>query len=193
MMQGTYTAATGIASQQKRIDTIANNLANANTISFKSSRMSFKDALYQNMLRVEQPQDGVNMGKGHGTLVSGATRLFTKGQYMETGRDLDCYIDGEGFFMVQSPAGEVYYTRDGSFMRSTQADGEYLVTSDGYYVLEQNSQRIRLQGTSLNISVDGGLSEGKGAAEYARLGRFTFPNPNGLVSVSNKRYAASAA
>lgn len=193
MMQGAYTAATGIDSQQKRIDTIANNLANSNTTAFKSSKTSFKDALYQNIQRIEQPQNTINMRKGHGALVSGTQRIFTAGQYMETGRSLDCYIDGDGFFMVQSPAGENYFTRDGSFMKSTQADGEYLVTSDGYYVLDQNRQRIRLQGTRLDISTEGGLSQGGGAAEYARLGRFTFPNQNGLIAASNNLYAASAA
>ncbi|WP_066683533.1 flagellar hook-basal body protein [Christensenella intestinihominis] len=193
MMQGTYTAATGIASQQKRIDTIANNLANSNTTGFKASRLDFKDALYQNMQRVEQPQDGLNMRKGHGTLVAGTNRIFTEGQYLETGRDLDCYIDGEGFFTVQSPAGEIYYTRDGSFAKSSQADGEYLITADGYYVLDQNGQKIRIQGTSLEISPEGGLSEGGGAAEYARLGIVGFPNQEGLTAVSGNRYAASPA
>lgn len=193
MMQGTYTAATGIASQQKRIDTIANNLANANTAGFKASRMDFKDALYQNMQRVEQPQDALNMRKGHGTLVSGVKRIFTPGQFLQTERELDCYIDGDAFFMVQSPAGENYYTRDGSFAKSSQADGEYLVTLDGYYVLDQNGQRIRLQGTKVEISANGGISEGEGAAEYANLGLFSFPNQEGLVAVSGNRYAVSGA
>ena len=70
MMQGTYTAALGIASQQKRLDTIANNIANIDTNGYKTSRTDFKDALYYNMSRVEQPQDTNNMRKGVGTLVS---------------------------------------------------------------------------------------------------------------------------
>ena len=63
MMQGTYTAALGIASQQKRLDTIANNIANIDTNGYKTSRTDFKDALYYNMSRVEQPQDTNNMRK----------------------------------------------------------------------------------------------------------------------------------
>ena len=191
MMQGTYTAALGIASQQQRLDTIANNLANVNTNGFKASRMDFKDALYQNMQRVEQPQDALNMRKGHGTLVSGSTRLFTQGQYLETGIDTNCYIEGEGFFMVQSPDGRTYYTRDGSFHRSSEQGGEYLVTAQGYYVLDQNGQRIRLEGTELTISPEGNLSDGTNRPAYARLGIFTFPNQEGLTAVSNNLYAVS--
>ncbi len=191
MMQGTYTAALGIASQQKRLDTIANNLANINTNGFKSSRTDFKDALYQTMQRVEQPQDQLSMQKGHGTLVSSIRRAFTPGQYLETGRETDCYLDGEGFFAVQSPAGETFYTRDGSFAKSTQADGEYLVTAQGYYVLDRNGQRIRLQGTSLNISTEGGISAGGDAVPYAQLAVVRFPNQEGLLSVSDNLYAVS--
>ena len=193
MMQGAYTAATGITSQQQRLDTIANNLANINTNGFKASRADFKDALYQNMQRVEQPQDNLNMRKGHGTLVEGTKRIFREGQYLETGSATDCYIDGEGFFMVQSPAGEIYYTRDGGFSKSSEADGEYLVTADGCYVLDQNGQKILLRGTNLEISAEGAISEGGGAAPYAQLGLFAFPNQEGLTAVSANKYVVSAA
>lgn len=193
MMQGTFTAALGIASHQRRLDTVANNLANVNTNGFKASRTDFKDALYQNMQRVEQPQDDLNMLKGHGTLVSGSTRLFTQGQYLETGIDTNCYLEGEGFFMVQSPEGQIYYTRDGSFRRSSEADGEYLVTSRGHYVLDQNGRRIRLEGIGLNISPEGYLSDGANNPAYARLGLFSFPNQEGLLAVADNLYAVSAA
>lgn len=192
MMQGAYTAATGITSQQQRIDTIANNLANANTNAYKASRTGFKDALYQNMQRAEQPQDNLNLRRGHGTLVAGTQRMFREGQYLETGSETDCFIDGEGFFAIQSPTGAIYYTRDGSFQKSVQADGVYLVTADGYYVLDQNRNRIRLQGNSLEIAANGAISEGGGAEPYARLGLFAFPNQEGLDAVSNNRYAVSA-
>ncbi len=192
-MQGAYTAAMGITSQQRSLDTIANNLANLNTNGFKASRVDFKDALYQSMQRVVQPQAGIDMQKGHGTLVSGITRIFSPGQYLETGRELDCYLNGEGFFAVQSPAGERLYTRDGSFARDVQADGEYLVTSKGYYVLDQNGQRIRLQGTEVRIGTDGQIYNGGNNVSYARLGMFDFTNREGLQAVSDNLFAVSTA
>lgn len=192
MMQGTYTAALGIASQQQRLDTIANNLANLNTNGFKGSRVDFKDALYSTMTRVMQPQNTVNMQEGHGTLVSGVRRSFAPGQFIETGRDTDFYLDGEGFFTVQSPTGETYYTRDGNFFRSVQGDGEYLVTAQGYYVLNSNGQRIRLQGNGLNVSPEGYLSENGAMQSYDRLRIVTFPNQQGLTAVSNNLFSASA-
>lgn len=192
MMQGTYTAALGIASQQQRLDTIANNLANLNTNGFKGSRVDFRDALYSTMTRVEQPQDTLNMQLGHGTLVSGIKRSFEPGQYLETGRDTDFYLDGEGYFAVQNPAGEIYYTRDGNFSRSVQPDGEYLVNAQGYYVLNSNGQRTRLQGIGLNVSPEGFLSENGAAQSYDRLRVVRFPNQDGLLSVSGNLFSASA-
>ena len=193
MMQGTYTAALGIASQQKRLDTIANNIANIDTNGYKTSRTDFKDAIYYNMSRVEQPQDTNNMRKGVGTLVSGISRIYTPGAYKETGMETDCYINGEGFFMVQSQDGQVYYTRDGNFAKSSQADGEYLVNGNGYYVLGRDGQRIRLEGTKLEISPEGNISAGNGAEPYAALGLVTFPNQKGLTAASGNLFTASAA
>ncbi len=193
MIQGVYTASLGIATQQKRLDSIANNLANVNTTGYKTTRTDFKDALYSNMQRAAGNEENLDMRLGHGVLVSGTTKIFTPGQFLKTDSDTDCYIDGEGFFTVQTPQGQTYYTRNGNFARSVQADGEYLVTSDGYYVLDQNGQRVMLRGSTLAISPEGLISEGNGDPAYSSIGLVTFPNQEGLTAVSNNFYSASAA
>lgn len=193
MMQGTYTAALGMMTQQKRLDTVANNIANVSTTGFKSSQMDFKDALYQTMQRVVQPQNNLNMQKGHGTLVSGITVSFKPGVFQETGISTNCFLDGEGFFAIETPRGEVRYTRDGSFTKSDEPTGTYLVSGQGNYVLDQNGRRIRIDGDNFVVSENGELSAGNGSAAYAKLQIVNFPNVQGLVAASENCFIATEA
>ncbi len=192
MMQGTYTAALGILSQQQRLDTIANNLANLQTVGFKNSRADFKDALYRQMQRPEDPQTN-NLLKGHGTLVSGFVRSFSPGSYSETTSMTDMYIDGQGFFPVQTPVGEILYTRAGNFQRSAEADGDFLVTVEGYYVLDENGGRIDVGGNDIRIDPDGSCYRGVEEVPYARIQLVDFPNRNGLTAASANMFAQSDA
>lgn len=193
MMQGTYTAAVGIASHQQRLDVIANNLANTSTNGFKSSRVDFQDALYKEMTRPHGNAADLNMNKGHGVLVDATTRNFTQGLYQETDVDTNMLIEGEGYFMVETPAGQRYYTRDGSFVRSVENDGTYLVTPTGNYVIGANGQRVRLEGTSLQIMEDGTLWEVGAGAPYGQISLWRFPNEEGLEAISTNLYRPSAA
>ncbi len=192
MLQATHTAALGISSQQKRLDVISNNMANVNTLGFKGSNVNFKDALYQTMLRPNQPQGNVNLRLGHGTLVAGIVKDFGQGTYIETGVETDLYLEGDGFFSVLSKNGQRLYTRDGSFTKSVEADGTYLVTRLGMYVLDANGQKIRLQGESFNVSQDGYISE-DGGQPYARIGVYNYPQREGLEAVSDNLFTTTVA
>lgn len=192
MLQGTYTAALGIATHQQRLDTIANNLANVSTNGYKSMRVDFKDAVYKEMQRPHGNAANLNMDKGHGVLVDETKRSFTQGLYQDTDVDTNMLIEGEGFFLVETPGGQRYLTRDGSFGRSVEADGTYLITLSGSHVLDANGNRIRLEGTGLQVRADGTLWE-KGALQpYGRIGVFTVPNEEGLAAVSGNMFAVSA-
>ncbi len=200
MMQGTYTAATGINAQQRRLDTIANNIANVQTTGFKASRAEFKDALYSVMQRPVQPQTDLNLEKGHGTIVSGYMQSFASGAATLTQDNFDLMIhdqgeDREGFFAVRTPAGEVLYTRDGQLSQSVEGDGSYLVNSNGYYILDTNGQRIRLQGSTLQVGPDGSLynsdeevDEGVQQQPYARLQVVNFSSQEGLEAASGNLF-----
>lgn len=192
MLQGTYTAALGIHSHQQRIDTIANNLANVSTNGYKAVRADFKDALYTTMTRVEQPQDNLNMEKGHGVHVQATLKDHTQGLHQDTQSDSDLLIEGDGFFRVESQTGEQYYTRAGSFARSVEGDNVYLVNPDGLYLLGENGQRITV-GPSFQVHQDGRITEEGQEQAYGQVGLVRFANQEGLLALSNNLFLPTEA
>ncbi|HXB59451.1 MAG TPA: flagellar hook-basal body complex protein [Candidatus Acidoferrales bacterium] len=115
---------------QQDLNVIGNNIANVDTVGFKSANMQFADALSQtigaNAAGVEQI--------GTGVVTSSITDSFTQGSITSTGVSSNLAIDGNGFFIVKDPtSGEQYVTRDGNFT----------VDSSGYLV---NSVGMRVQG-----------------------------------------------
>src|SRR5690606_41263239 len=114
MMRSLWTAASGMVGQQFNIDTIANNLANVNTTGFKKSRVDFQDLLYQT---IRFPGSPVTLGAqiptgiqvGHGVRTVATTRLFTQGTFRQTENPLDMVIEGDGFFQVLLPDGQIAY------------------------------------------------------------------------------------
>lgn len=193
MIQSGYTAAQGIKAQQQRIDAIAANVANISTTAYKSTKVDFKDALYVALQDPSEPESTDNLQRGSGVLISSISKVFTQGTYIETDKETDLYLNGEGFFAVQTPEGDTLYTRDGSFSKSIESDGTYLVNAKGYYVLDSNGQKIKLQGDSMVVSSNGQISTGEGVAAYATLQIAVFPNQKGLTQVSDNTYAVSDA
>src|ERR1700733_12958860 len=139
MIRALYAAASGMSAQETNIDNIANNLANANTVGYKSRRAQFQDLMYQTLV-----QPGTQSGAttlvptglqiGLGTRTSSNEIMFAQGAFTNTTNPLDMVIQGKGFFQIQQPSGEIAYTRAGSFqMSSTGA----IVTSSGLPLLPQ--------------------------------------------------------
>jgi flagellar basal-body rod protein FlgG len=192
-MQAIYTAKQGLRAQQQRIDIIASNMANVSTTGYKSQRAGFKDALYTEMIDPSDTESTANLMQGSGVLTASTYRDFTTGTPMQTGETLDFYLDGDGFFTVQNSAGDILYTRCGAFAVSAENDGRYLVTADGYYVLDDNGDRIELPAGSESVTVtsDGILDFGGGAT--ATLGLATFVNKDGLSLIGNGCYTATDA
>jgi len=188
-------AATGLRHQQFRIDTIAHNVANVNTVAHKSARLDFKDALYTTGLTPGPPRtphpEG-NQQKGHGVMVAGIGRDFRSGNFETTNRPMDFAIQGEGFFSLSDFNGELVYTRNGSFHISVEEDGNYLVNGEGFYVLDEDGERIMLPFgmTTMNVGQDGSLQFriGDEIVGETRLGIFTFRNLYGLESVGGANY-----
>src|SRR3712207_3514321 len=123
-------AASGMLAQQLRIDTIANNLANASTPGFKGSSASFKDLLYRAAPAGSSGSGGVQLGSG--AAAATVSRDHTQGALRDTGVPTDLAIDGDGFFRVRRGDGTVAYTRAGGFQvdamgRLTTAGGDLLV------------------------------------------------------------------
>lgn len=193
MIQSGYTAALGLKSEQARVDAIANNIANINTIGYKSTKVDFKDALYVALQDPSNTASTQNLQRGSGALLSATSKIFKQGTPQQTGLETDLYIDGPGFFRVQTPDGNTYYTRDGSFSKSVEAGGTYLTTAKGYYVLDTNGNKIQLQGDSMIVSQNGQISADANSAPYATIGIVTFPNQQGLTAISDSLFAESPA
>ena len=106
MIGALWTGISGLASQQQALDNESNNIANVNTIGFKSSRISFADQMYQDRI-------------GKGSKILDAEKLYTQGNLKLTGVNYDMALSGDGFFTVvnesSSGTSETYYTRAGNF------------------------------------------------------------------------------
>jgi flagellar basal-body rod protein FlgG len=189
-MKALYTAATGMAAQQKRIENISNNLANVSTVGFKKSRENFEDLLYQQM-----PTSGAGQGTtrasnlevGSGVRLASMTKDFRSGDLQQTGNQMDVAIVGRGFFVVQTTDGREFYTRNGQF--GTNANGELItqmgnIVSPGIDIPGDASQiRIDEDGTILAIYDDSANPTVLGTLQIA-----DFINPAGLRSMGGNLY-----
>lgn len=193
MNQAIFTAKSGIRSQQTRLDVIGNNLANVNTVGFKTVRVDFKDAIYQTLRRPVQPQDELNLELGHGTLVGATYRDFRVGQVQVTNNITDIMLTGDGYFAVETASGETQYTRNGALALSNEEDGLYLVTGYGAYVLDTNGERIAIPGSSTELVIDqqGLVSNGSEDPPVAQIAVYRFDNMPGLQAVGESNFIPS--
>ena len=197
MLRSLWTAASGMIAQQFNIDTIANNLANVNTVGFKRSRVDFQDLLYQTIRYAGSPvtagaQIPTGIQVGHGVRPVSTERIFTTGTFKQTDNPLDLLIEGEGFFQILLPDGTTAYTRDGAF----KVDGQgRLVTSDGFTL--QREITIPPDAVSINVGTDGTVTVVvSGSNQPQTLGQIQlarFINPAGLRSLGRNLFAATAA
>lgn len=197
MIRALYTAASGMEANQFLTDTIAHNVANANTAGFKKDRAEFHDLFYQTMreagattLTGGQVASGLRVGLGVQTAAS--QKLFSPGSLQQTENPLDIAIAGDGFFRVLQPDGTEAYSRDGSFQ--LDAAGQ-VVTSDG--LLLDPPIVIPPDALAIDISVDGQVSVIQpGDAALVNLGQITltrFQNPAGLRSLGGNLFGVTDA
>ncbi len=120
MIRALFSAASGMNAQQTNVENIANNIANANTAGFKSRRAQFQDLLYQNLIQpgaaaTQQTIVPTGLQLGLGTRAVSNEVIFTQGDFSETDNPLDLVIQGNGFFQVLQPSGQIAYTKAGTF------------------------------------------------------------------------------
>ncbi|MCL6449950.1 MAG: flagellar basal-body rod protein FlgG [Acetobacteraceae bacterium] len=198
MIRALWTAASGMLAQQLKVDTIANNLANVNTVGFKKNRVDFQDLLYTQLrlsgaVSQQEVQLPTGLEVGHGVRPAATQRLFGQGSLQQTENPLDLAIQGDGFFQIRLPDDTVAYTRDGTF----KLDGEgRLVTSDGY-LLEWDGDEIPPEALMINVAPDGTVTAlMPGEDEPEELGQIElarFLNPAGLESLGANLYRATPA
>jgi flagellar hook protein FlgE len=126
-----FTGLSGLAVNARRLDVIGNNIANVNTVAFKSNRMVLAPAFSRNFSLGSAPSaqtGGTNPGQiGLGAVITGTQRNFNDGSISATGVATDVAIEGDGFFIVDF-SGEQRYTRAGDFQLNSAND---LVTIAG--------------------------------------------------------------
>ena len=217
MMRGMFAAISGLAVHQTMLDVTANNIANVNTIGYKSERTSFEDALSQLQKGAASPtatSGGTDAEQiGLGVRLGSINNVMTGGAVQTTGNPYDVAIQGDGFFRVVADpttlgaAGASYmYTRAGNF--TTDANGD-LVTNDGDYVVgfkfnnlgqpltgAANETKITIPAGSQSVTIaqNGTVSvtDSAGAVtKVAVISLATFPNNAGLVRVGGNNWTAS--
>ncbi|QLE87562.1 flagellar basal-body rod protein FlgG [Shewanella sp. Scap07] len=197
MQSALWVSKTGLSAQDVKMTTIANNLANVNTTGFKRDRVAFNDLFYQTQRQPGGQVDELNelpsgLQLGAGTRVAGTQKVFTTGDLLTTNQQLDLAIEGQGFFQIEEPNGELAYTRDGQFFRNN--DG-LMVTSQGLPMVP--NIEIPEDALTITIATDGVVSaQIAGEAEAQELGQITlvsFTNPAGLEARGDNLYRETGA
>jgi len=184
MLRALHIAATGMDAQEKKMDVTSNNLANVNTFGFKKGRAEFQDLLYQT---VKAPGTSTGQGTespsgiqvGLGTRHVSTRRDFATGSFTQTGNSYDLAIEGEGFFQVTQPNGEIGFTRAGNFTVDNQGR---MVTADGYplepqVVLPPDALSMTIAANGIVSVVQAGQTQ---ATELGQIQLARFTNPGGL-------------
>ena len=192
MFRALYTAASGMNAQQMNLDNIANNLANSSTAGFRRRRLQFEDLIYQNLITpgaaaTQQTTLPAGLQIGLGTRTAATEVIQAQGDFSSTGNPLDLAIQGQGFFQVTTPNGEIAYTRSGTFHLDSQGN---VVTVDGDPL--QPTVAIPANALSVSIGTDGTVSVTQPGQQQSQIvGTIQlalFPNPGGLNSVGSNLF-----
>ncbi len=197
-MRALKIAATGMAAQQMRVETISNNLANMATTGYNTRRAEFADLHYQQMSRAGtiNASDGTilptGIQLGLGVRPAAVTMQLAQGSLSQTGGDLDVAIEGRGYLEVTLPSGQTAYTRDGALKRT--GDG-LIVTSDGYPVSPEIT--IPDDARAISINADGEIYAYFATQTEAQLlGQINiagFTNPKGLEAIGSNLFVETEA
>jgi flagellar hook protein FlgE len=219
MLRSLFAGISGLRVNQTMLDVTGNNIANANTIGFKSSNTVFQDTLSQMLTGATgaaAPRGGTNPTQvGLGVQLAATSTNFNQGSAQTTGRPTDLMIQGDGFFVTQKGE-ELLYTRAGSF---TFDETGTLVTPTGNrvmgYNLDANGNAIKgnlvpltldpanavpaapagVELTSYNIGADGkirGIFDDGVQRELGQVAMADFNNPMGLEKVGETSFRESA-
>ncbi len=205
MLRGFYTAASGMISQQRHQEVLSNNIANENTPGYKADQATlraFPEMLLQAINTQKVPAaSGLKVQTNHpigslntGVYVQEHIPDHAQGDIRETGLATDLALvngelpdeNGSVFFTVQGENGETQYTRSGNFTIDGQG---FLVTNEGYYVLDHTGRPIQTDGMTYTVSHDGVLQTGD---QSIPLGISYIANTNALTKEDNGLFRGEA-
>jgi len=192
-----HIARTGLDAQDMRMRVISNNLANVATTGYKRDRAAFETLNYQVVTAAgaqstAETKYATGLSLGTGVRVQGTARIDTQGSLNTTGNSLDLALDGDGYFQVQLPGGQLGYTRAGNFSRSPEG---LMVTSEGYQVMPGIT--VPEGATAITIGTDGTVSATvPGQTESQNIGQIqvaAFPNGAGLQNTGDNYLVETSA
>ncbi len=197
MVRGLYTAASGAIVAQSNVDVIANNLANVDTAGFKRTLMQIeaapKTALFRDQTDPGQTSGNVTAGVathaavgalGFGSRIYDTPTDFEQGAIAQTANTMDVALNGPGFLAVRTSAGNVAYTRGGSFTQNAQ---NQLVTGNGDLVLDAAGQPLTLQPVAGGPAPAGAAGAGASAAPAGAAGATGLRiDPDGSLTSNGK-------
>ncbi len=187
MIRSLWTAASGMAAQQTNMDVISHNLANANTTGYKRSRANFEDLMYQNITPpgAETANNtkvlaGIQLGMGAKTV--SVDKIYSQGNFAQTGNPYDIAIEGGGFFKVLRGTEEVY-TRAGAFKVDQEGN---LCDAEG----NRLQPEITIPAEAANVSIDAGgtvtaVDQGGKVLSTQEITLYDFANPTGLLNIGS--------
>ncbi len=190
-------AATGMKALDTKLDVLANNLANINTVGFKRSETQFEDLLYQvkrepGVLNADDKPAPLGIQVGVGTQVSGTQINFDQGTVDMTRQPLDMCIRGVGFYQVKTiynGTEVIAYTRAGNFVRNKDGDIT-LANSEG--PLMEPPINVPADSTDISVTNNGRvMAKSPGQAQATELGQIElarFVNPEGLKQVGKNLF-----
>ncbi len=190
-MRSLYVAASGMAAQQVRLDTVANNVANVGTTGFKRQRSVFEDVAYQQVAVRSQDPDGGLAELGGGVRVTDVERDLSNGAFEETGNPLHIAIQGPAWLSVQMPDGTTAFTRDGALARTV--DGTLSTATGlplaGDILIPDDVSAIRIEPDG---TVMGSFAGGVDAVTLGQLELATFSNAEGLAAKGGNLFTETA-
>lgn len=206
MLRSLWTAATGMTAQQTNVDVIANNLANVNTVGYKTEVNEFKTLLYQTIQTKTTSANGeqkpIGAQVGLGVRNASITTIFKDGALQATDSDSAFALSGDGFFAVRGEDQNTYYTRNGNFVWTLAPnDGIMLSTTSGLPVMDSTGKPIILSKdymtSRITVTADGEVcypDENNNPKPLGiRIGVYQFSNPAGLERLDESRYQETAA
>ncbi|ASV76956.1 Flagellar basal-body rod protein FlgG [Thermogutta terrifontis] len=199
-VQTLYSAATGMLAMEKKLDVIANNLANVETTAFKRDRANFEDLFYRHeVFPGTEDSSGqytpIGISIGLGSRLSGVQTEFRQGAFQQTSNPLDVAIEGAGFFQVLDPSGQIYYTRAGNF--SINANGNLVLGSAHTGRLLEPPIVIPNDATAITITPEGRVfvqqPNNPQLTPVGEIQLVNFINPEGLLKLGENLYAETDA
>jgi flagellar hook protein FlgE len=204
-----FAAISGLKQHQVMLDVTANDIANVNTIGYKSARTTFQDSLTQLQRGAAGPtanNGGANAAQiGLGVGLGSVDNIMTSGALQTTGNPLDVAIQGDGFFQLAqgNPAGALNastYTRAGNFTLNSQG---YLTSQGGDYVLgvpaaggAAGSIKVPTGATDIAIDQNGGVSWVDPVTQNRVTGfslqLATFSNPTGMQRAGANQWTTTS-